>query len=158
MSRWIFKHMIGTEISRVSLYSLKGIVSLSEFVSIGSRLKQILFSPGKGHNLGKRSETKKQIKPIRKQSKIWSLRYDHWPKLDMKIAKAIQNKCTMLKSLEMEHVGSKLARNDETQTKLSQSTISVVIIAKIWHDLCMNVHWMFSGISSFQRAALSWSV
>ena len=92
--------MIGMEISRVSLYSLKGIVSLSEFVSIGSRLKQILFSPGKGHNFGKRSETKKQIKPIRKQSKIWSLRYDYWPKLDMKIAKAIQNKCTMLKSLE----------------------------------------------------------
>ena len=88
------------EISRVSLYSLKGIVSLSEFVSIGPRLKQILFSPGKKHNLGKRSETKKQIKPIRKQSKIWSLRYDYWPKFDMKIAKAIQNKWTMLKALE----------------------------------------------------------
>ena len=29
-----------------------------------------------------------------------SLRYDYWPKFDMKIAKAIQNKWTMLKPLE----------------------------------------------------------
>ena len=51
--------------------------------------------------LGKRRETKKkQTKHIGKQSKIWSLRDDYWPKFDMKIAKAIQNKWTMLKALE----------------------------------------------------------
>ena len=68
-------HMIGTEIFRVSLYSLKGIISLSEFLSIGSRLKQILFSPGKGHNLGKRSETKKHYsKAVQNMIfKIWLL-------------------------------------------------------------------------------------
>lgn len=43
---------------------------------------------------------KKQTKRIGKQSKIWSLRDDYWPKFDMKIAKAIQNRCTMLKALE----------------------------------------------------------
>ena len=47
-----------------------------------------------------RETKKKQTKRIGKQSKIWSLRDDYWPKFDVKIPKAIQNRWTMLKALE----------------------------------------------------------